>query len=337
MRIVFFSLVTAALALCARDVAATDVGFYGVLKSVISVQTNSAAPVPASTNGYLFSAFVYATGTNLVTSATLQPPNPTPQQTLPELTNGTTFLFQQFFNTSNDMESVYPSGGFFSLRNFGVTMNTVNDGTHTGTLIFGQIITPGTYPNAAQITNFSAAQSIDATAPFKIGWTLANGSNQFYLQMTVNDTNGNVYFTSPAPGGSNALTGLSNSVVVPANALPPGTNLIAHLSVESPVGGDTNSYPGAIGLAGYGTETQFPLITRPATVLPQLSILSGKTFPFRFQFTGATNQNYHIQASTNLTNWADLLVTNTAATNGNYTDTNSTNSGRKFYRIKVGP
>jgi phage-related protein len=57
------------------------------------------------------------------------------------------------------------------------------------------------------------------------------------------------------------------------------------------------------------------------------------------RLTGAANQNYTLQMSTNLgsTNWLSLFVTNnTTANSFLLTDPNATNKLR-FYRVLVGP
>jgi phage-related protein len=56
------------------------------------------------------------------------------------------------------------------------------------------------------------------------------------------------------------------------------------------------------------------------------------------RLTGAANQNYTVQMSTNLssTNWISLFITNNATTNSFIvTDPNATNQQR-FYRILIG-
>ena len=63
------------------------------------------------------------------------------------------------------------------------------------------------------------------------------------------------------------------------------------------------------------------------------------TNQFQMRLTGASNQNYPVQMSTNLssTNWISLFTTNNATTNSFLlSDPNATNKQR-FYRILIGP
>ena len=60
---------------------------------------------------------------------------------------------------------------------------------------------------------------------------------------------------------------------------------------------------------------------------------------FQMRLTGASNQNYTVQMSTDLssTNWISMLITNNTTTNSFLlTDPNATNKQR-FYRILIGP
>jgi len=72
---------------------------------------------------------------------------------------------------------------------------------------------------------------------------------------------------------------------------------------------------------------------------PVLSALNWLTNQFRMLLTGASNQNYTVQSSTNLSlsNWTSLYVTNSAVTNSFILqDSHATNTTR-FYRILIGP
>src|SRR5262249_34893383 len=77
--------------------SASDVSYYGVVKSIQYQQTNDMAPVPLATNAYAFNAFVVANTNNVVTNATVQVGNNTPIP-LPS-TNGVYWLFRDLFNS----------------------------------------------------------------------------------------------------------------------------------------------------------------------------------------------------------------------------------------------
>jgi hypothetical protein len=156
------------------------------------------------------------------------------------------------------------------------------------------------------------------------------------VQLLILDAGSNVVYSSPAPFSTGGLNQNSSSKTIPPNTLPPGTNFVGHLEFAQPGLPDTNSYPGAVGIAAFAKDTAFPLTTRATPLRPSLQIWSGST-PLVVHFTGETNRNYHLQASTNLagTAWSDLLITNVSA--ASFTDAQSVVLPSRFYRVQVGP
>jgi hypothetical protein len=82
------------------------------------------------------------------------------------------------------------------------------------------------------------------------------------------------------------------------------------------------------------TNKTFSLIVNPR---PILSALNWTTNRFSMLLTGASNQNYTVQGSTNMKNWTSVLITNNKTANAFIVaDPKATNSQR-VYRILVGP
>ena len=82
---------------------------------------------------------------------------------------------------------------------------------------------PLAWPNEPVVTNFIAAQSVNAAQPFTLKWnTFTNGTSADWILVQVQGTYEQTLFESPDYGAPNYLSGLSNSVVIPANALPAG-------------------------------------------------------------------------------------------------------------------
>lgn len=333
MKLHCFSIAIIALLSLVRAQAA-DVGFFGIIKSQEFVQTNSAVPASRPTNGFAFNAFVLANSNNVVTNATVKPANSTPLcQLLPLDTNTlATWRFEQRFNTSAALDAAYPNGGIFPTFNYTVTMGTVNDGNKVATLNYSGLVLLGT-PATPQVTNFAAAQAIDHTADFTLRFNASGNPTFDLVQVIITDTASNGIFASPAPFSAGALSGASNSVVIPGYTLPAGATLVGHLSFVRPAGLVTNTYPGAVGVPAVLRDTEFPLVTRPAPPAPALEILSHPFFQLRC--TGESNRTYHLQAASDLSTWADVLVTNSPAFT--YTDTNSLLLPHRFFRVRVGP
>jgi hypothetical protein len=82
------------------------------------------------------------------------------------------------------------------------------------------------------------------------------------------------------------------------------------------------------------TNKTLSLIVNPR---PILTALGWTTNRFSMLLTGASNQNYTVQGSTNLKNWISVLVTNNKTANSFIVaDPKATNSQR-VYRVLVGP
>ena len=313
-----------------------DVSYYGVLKSMQTLQTNSGnAPVVLSSNGYSFTAIAVASTNNVLTNATVKP-GAGALRALAPTTNNTFWIYTQSFNSQSALDSAYPAGTAFNQTTNTMTLSTTNDGIHSASLTFFFFFTALSYPAPAQLTNLTAAQAIDTTADFTLGWNGLGGSSLTIVELSILDASSNVLFLSPAPLTTGALTGTSTSTVIPAYTLPPGANLIGHLTIGNPSVPDTTDYSGATGVAALTTDTQFPLTTRPAPMPPRLTLPSPLASKPQVYLTGETDRIYHLLASPNLVTWTNLFTTNCPNGSFRFTDTNSTKASPRYYRAKVG-
>jgi hypothetical protein len=155
------------------------------------------------------------------------------------------------------------------------------------------------------------------------------------VQVIITDPASNGVFSSAAPFAAGSLNGTSNWIVLPPNSLPPGTNLVGHLSIVRVGLPNTNSYAGATGIPGLLRDTEFSLVTRPAPQPPRLTVISKDSAPFQFRYAGESNRVYHVQATEDFVSWTDLLVTNRAS--AVFTDQLSDLYSKRFYRVQVGP
>jgi hypothetical protein len=313
--------------------SAADVSDYGVIKSIQFQQTNDLAPVPLATNAYGFHAFVVASTNNVVTNSTVKVGNNTP---IPlTSTNSVFWLFQDAFNSQSALDTAYPAGSIFSPVNYTLTMSTTNDGIRSGSVNFFLLIVPVSYPTTPQLTNLATAQTIDTTRDFALSWDSLGGSTLAVVQLTVLDASSNVVFASPAPFQPGALNGASTGYVIPAYSLPQGTNLQGHLTIANPGAPNTNSYPGATGVAALAKDTEFPVITRRAPAAPLLS-LRVQAAQAVVQLTGESNRLYNLLVSSNLLNWSTLYSTDCPSAEFIYTDPQPATNLARFYRAKVG-
>ncbi len=309
---------------------AADVEVYAVLKVQHYEQPGTAAPTALATNGYSFQSFVIALQDNVVTGATVRLPNGTVTPLLPE--GGDTWRFEQRFNTSSALDAAYPHSSFFGIT-YHMTMQTVHDGPRTGSLTYSFFA--GGYPSVTpQILNWNAAQQIDHTLDFTLQWNSPGGNVNDIVQILIERNGTNVVFASPTPSTPGSLNGASNSVVIPAYALPAGTNLVGHILLVHVAGLPDTSY--AIGAPGLGRETQFPVQTRPAPPPPVLAMLPRTNGQSQLTLTGETNRTYRIEATDGWLGWQTLLTTNPASGRFLFTDSQATNSLHRFYRGRVG-
>jgi hypothetical protein len=312
---------------------AADASYFGVVKSAQFQQTVSSPPTILSSNAYAFTAFVVPATNYAVTNASFAAPNVITNRSLTLSTNGDLLMYSETFQTSGALEAGYPSStGLISPSVYRFTLDTLHDGVRNGKASY--IL--GGNPPTPEVTNLPEVQSIDTTTDLTLRWP-AMGGLLGVVQLLVLDPGSNVVYSSPAPFTTDALSPASTSGKIPANSLPAGANLIAHLVFARAGLPDTNSYSGAIGVATIARDTAFPLITRPAPIRPWLQLVTPGSVPVEVQFSGETNRNYHLQATTNLVSaeWMDLLVTNAGAVS--FTDTQSVTLPQRYYRVRVGP
>ncbi len=312
---------------------AADVSYYGVVKSAQYEQTNDGLGVLLATNAFGFNAFAVATTNNVLTNATVSPPLHT---LLPDLTNGTAFMYTEPFDTQSALDAAYPAGSVFTPANYTVTMYTTNDGVKSGSLTFFLLFSALSYPTTPHVTNFAAAQAIDTTRDFELGWSSLGGSALAIVHLTILDTASNLVYMTPAPFQPGALSGASVSALIPAGTLPPGTNLIGHLSIANPGMPNTTAYSGATGIAALAKDTQFSLATRPAPASPRLFVLPPEGESFALRLEGEPDRVYGIEATPDCRSWTNLFTTNSLNGCFNYTDTNSKACPWRMYRGKIG-
>jgi hypothetical protein len=314
---------------------AADVDYFGVIKLQQFYQTNASAPVIAN-NGYSFQAFVNASSSFSVTNATVKPSNTNLLRTLTPNSDGTIWRFEEAFSSQALLDAAYPTGSGFSPVNYAVNMLTVHDGPRSANLNFVLLFSPVSYPGTLQIQNWPAAQTIDHTTDFALTWNTPSVSILSILQLVIMNSASNVIFSTPAPFQPGALSGSSTQAVIPAFSLPPGSNLIGHLTVANLGTPNTNSYPGAIGVPALAKDTYFGIATRAAPLSPRLEIRPPSSGKFAVRVNGETNRVYHLEATATFNSWTNLLTTNSASGVVDYVDPSSTTLPARFYRARIG-
>lgn len=323
------------LAVTASCLHAADVLYYGVAKLRQYTQAGDAPPVSPATNGFAFAALVVGATNHAVTAATVRPPGSLPALTLLSVTNGLAHLHEESFDTAAALDAAYPSrGSLFNPSVYTFTIDTAREGRRqAGVSYLGALAFPG----AARLRNPGAALGIDPAADFILRWEVPGGSFLEVVQIAVTDAATNLVFASPLPLTPDALNGLSTEIRIPAYTLPPDADLQGHVAVLRTGLPDTDAIPGATGVAALVSDTAFSLRTRPAPAAPRLEVFPVDGAAVGLRFHCETNRSLHLQGSTNLVDWGDLLVTNTTATTGEFREVTAPPPARRFYRLQIGP
>ena len=161
-------------------------------------------------------------------------------------------------------------------------------------------------PTAPTLTAQPQNQSV-ATGGSVTFAAVANGSAPLFYQW---------YFHTNQP-----IIAGTNSTLVLANVQ--NTNAGSYLVIV------TNS-------AGSVTSAVAQLTLLQPAVAPQISFVSQSGGIFGFQVAGGSGQNYSVQVSTNLTDWASVFTTNPASGNFFWNEPGMEKYSQRFYRILQG-
>jgi hypothetical protein len=219
-------------------------------------QFTSGAPTLSAT-GFMFQASVTGTGSNTILSAAVQTPGGSNLVLSLSEPESSKFKFQSLFISQQAMDAIFTNGAYL------MTIGTTDDGTLTA----GENLVGDAYPNPPQVLNFDAAQVIDASTNFVFVWgSFTNGTTNDVISFEIDDGSGNTITNTPDIGQPGQLDGTVTNFVVPSGILVPGTTNTGLLEFIKVTASDTNSVPGALGVAGYFEQTQFSIVVAGTTV-----------------------------------------------------------------------
>jgi len=264
-----------------------DAQFYEVLKGSLYTQTSGSVPLAPSASSWSLMAFAQKYSPVGLTNATLQSPEGV---TSPLPTNYMGFLLATNFTSSATLDEAFPYGTYT------LTMGCAGDGTQAATLAVVSNLVPVPF-----LTNWAAAQAVNADGDFTLQWApFTNGTQADWIQVTVRDGQGTVWFQTPeplTPGQTGLLTGTNTSVVIPGETLTAGVIYTGQL-LFAKIAANTTNYAGVAGIGGVSKTTAFALQT--VDVLTY-GVLKGREYT---QGSAATPSpaGYYIDA------WADSLI-----------------------------
>jgi hypothetical protein len=302
---------------------------FAVGEAIYYDQTSTGAPtLDTNIPPYLFFADVTLSSNQSVLSATLELPSTSVSTLLQEAADPGQFLLTASDTNQAILNGTYGNGNYI----FTLTAATSNEQVTVN--LPASLVQPG----APQISNYTAAQSVNPAHAFTLTWnTFAGGTATDFVFLTI----GSSFSTAP-PGTSNALPGTATSVTIPANTLQPGSNYDSFISFYHLIL-PTNTVSAGYTTAAYRySGTEFSLITTGGASTPIiLTNASWSGHTFGFNVTSAAGQSLIIQYNTNappLANqWQTLLATTNATGVVQVSDSANTTNRHVFYRAKSGP
>jgi hypothetical protein len=269
-------------------------------------QTNSSPP--ADTNAtHEFTAGVDLSSNLVVTAGTVTIPGASSPTALNQNASGPqNFSFIDYNNPDQTtFEQKYPEGNYV----FNLTNKPANfQATVTLPTTMAQ-------PNLPFITNYDAAQKINAAQPFTVSWgALQNGTSSDFIVLTINGSGATVFQTPSA--GSNVLRGTVTSVIIPAGTFTDASTYSATLLFFRFLG-VTNATYATVAVRASGTLFSMNTVGAISTP-PGVSDPVWTSGGLAFDVTTSANQVLNVLFSTNcatpIAQWQKILTTNSPGT-----------------------
>jgi hypothetical protein len=200
---------------------------------------------------------------------------------------------------------------------------------------------PTNHPPIPRITNFEAAQAIDANADFVLAWNgIPDAGERDSISLTVVGADGRLVFMAPDPCVPLELPASATSVVIPARTLPTNSLASATLVFNRLYYFSTNEVPKMSGFANLGRTVQFNLATgsrpapaSPATFSEYRLLANGRP---QLLLSGSPGRAYTIQRAGTpgpAAGWSTVAtVTPDAAGRTTFEDSQTGASFPRFYR-----
>ena len=188
------------------------------------------------------------------------------------------------------------------------------------------------FPNAPQVSNYVAAQSVNPAQPFTVTWnTFSNGGSTDIVGLIVVDTNSQTVFQSPLPGQPGVLTGTATSETIPAGTLQTNSDYSAEVVFIHPTPIGTNFGSFVTTYAVVGTLTIFNLSTTTNTPAPLLTLRRSGTNVVLAWPVSATG--FNLEAATNLSSPVWNTLPSPVVVGTNNVVTNGISGPRLFFRL----
>ena len=202
------------------------------------------------------------------------------------------------YGSQADLDRFYPNG------DYQFALNGLADGEQTMTLSLGSA---DQYPDGPTITNLTPLQAVDPAAAATVQWTALSGWSsepsvgaaiaEFEI---IDEFNNEVFYVE-----LDQMTS-GSECEIPAGTLRPGRVYQGELSFVRITDLDATSYPGAVGVAGFESVTQFTITTSGEPELPLLTLQHLGDIA-RFNFANLrSDTRYALDVSSDLQRWVPL-------------------------------
>ena len=304
---------------------------FVLIKYYLYSQTSAAAPIPSTNAPYLLGATTVLASNRSATSITVTLPTAGVSNLTDNVSAPANWNFISFDTNQTRFETTFPQGSYSFYVQAAASNQTL--------AVSLPLDMP--QPNAPHVTNYTAAQAINPTAAFTLGWDPfiggAGASNLVLLLITSSGTN---VFATGTPGMSNALAGTAVTATIPANTLPPGGTFSATLYFYHTFQVTNNPVNASSTFRVSGT--QFTVATTGGTSGPLRFInprVSNGTL--LVDVTCSLGQTFTILSSSDPTlpiaQWTPLLTTNnTSVTNVHFVDPRPATGRAMFYQARNG-
>lgn len=261
-------------------------------------QTSPGAPTLDATVPYGFSAITSLSSNRTATNVLLTLPTSNVSNLVQNFFAHETFTLFAFDTNLTTFDTTFPSGNYtFNVQaaasNQSVTVN------FPSTLL---------QPAAPHLTNYTAAQSVNPTQPFVLGWdAFPGGGSTDFVQVMIGSV-----LSSTNVGSPGALPGTATTFTIPAGTLQANSNYDSSIGFYRFV--STTNGANYTTTVYRATVTYFTLLTTSGSGSGPLVLTNAAFAPANFSFDVlcSTGQTVTVEYRTNLAagQWQTLLTTN---------------------------
>lgn len=237
---------------------AIDVERFELLKGIHYYQVGAGAAHLQTNNAYRFSASVHATAVGDVLAVSVVTSRGNGVDLLPDR-DGDPFRIREKFDEFAQFDTIYPNGPY------SLTIHGRTDGERT----MNFDISGNFYPAAPVLNEYSRAQSLPYNQYNQISWQpFQGGTASDFIQVQIEDLDGNNVWETPDYGEDGALSGLATGALMPPGVLRAGNVYVGTLRFVKVLQSGSRLYPGLRGTVGYFSRTEFTVRAVATGLIP---------------------------------------------------------------------